>query len=124
MSDELKQALTANRLSDGEVVFGGEGGWVEKFSQATLYSDRAEADAVLEDAKGQVTTIIDPYLIDISLENGQPVPIALRERVRALGPTIHPDMGKQTEGGPVIEAITAAHGVARSAGRLGLIRRK
>jgi hypothetical protein len=124
VSDELKQALTANRLSDGEVVFGGEGSWVEKFSQAKLYADKAEAEAALEAAKGQVTTIIDPYLIDISLENGQPVPIALRERVRALGPTIHPDMGKQTEGGPVIEAIVAAHGAARSAGRYSLIKRK
>ena len=117
-------ALTGNRLTDGEVVFGGPGGWVEKFSQATLFTDAAEAEAALAAAKAETTFIVEPYLIDISLENGQPVPIAFRERVRALGPTIHPDMGKQTEGGPVIEAITAAHGVARSAGRLGLIRRK
>ena len=45
------------------------------------------------------------------------------ERVRALGPTIHPDMGKQTEGGAVIEAIAHAAGAARSAGRARLIRR-
>ena len=124
MTTELKKALTGNRLTDGEVVFGGPGGWVEKFSQATLYADDAEADAALAAARTETTFIVEPYLIDISLEEGQPVPIAFRERVRALGPTIHPDMGKQTEGGPVIEAITAAHGVARSAGRLGLIRRK
>lgn len=124
MTTDLQIALTGNRLADGEVMFGGPGGWVEKFSEAVLYSDAAEAEAALEAAKAQPTFIVDPYLIDISLENGQPVPIAFRERVRALGPTIHPDMGKQTEGGPVIEAIVAAHGVARSAGRLGLIKRK
>ena len=124
MTTELQKALTGNRLTDGEVVFGGPGGWVEKFSEATLYADAAEAEAALAAAREQTTFIVEPYLIDISLEEGQPVPIAFRERVRALGPTIHPDMGKQTEGGPVIEAITAAHGVARSAGRLGLIRRK
>ena len=124
MTTELQKALTGNRLTDGEVVFGGPGGWVEKFSQASLYTDEAEAEAALAAARTETTFIVEPYLIDISLENGQPVPIAFRERVRALGPTIHPDMGKQTEGGPVIEAITAAHGVARSAGRLGLIRRK
>ena len=124
MTTDLQKALTGNRLTDGEVVFGGPGGWVEKFSQASLYTDEAEAEAALAAARTETTFIVEPYLIDISLENGQPVPIAFRERVRALGPTIHPDMGKQTEGGPVIEAITAAHGVARSAGRLGLIRRK
>jgi hypothetical protein len=124
VSEGLQKALTANRLSDGEVVFGGPGGWVERFSQATLYADAAEAEALLEAAKGQGTTVVDPYLIDVSLESGQPVPTAFRERVRALGPTIHPEMGKQTEGGPVIEAITAAHSAARSAGRYSLIRRK
>jgi hypothetical protein len=124
VSEGLQKALTANRLSDGEVVFGGPGGWVERFSEATLYDDAAAAEAALDVAKAQGTVVVDPYLIDISLESGQPVPIAFRERVRALGPTIHPDMGKQTEGGPVIEAITAAHGAARSAGRYSLIRRK
>ena len=52
------------------------------------------------------------------------MPIAFRERVRALGPTIHPDMGKQTEGGPVLEAIAAASGAARSAGRINLIKKR
>ena len=38
------------------------------------------------------------------------VPTSYRERVRALGPTIHPDMGKQAEGGVVVEAHRSPRG--------------
>jgi sulfite reductase (NADPH) hemoprotein beta-component len=119
------QAIVANSLTEGEVVFlGAAGDWVKNFSQAKLYEDAAEAQAAEAAAKAQVTTVVDAYAIDVRLDDGVPVPISYRERVKALGPTIHPDMGKQTEGGPVIEAIAHAAGAARSTGRLGLIRRK
>lgn len=120
----LRKVLTGNSLRDGEVVFWAEGEWVERFSAAELFEESTAAEAALEVARAQPTVIVEPYLIDVRLDEGVPVPTAYRERVRALGPTIHPDMGKQVEGGPVIEAIAAAAGAARSAGRLGLIRRK
>ena len=120
----LYKAVTGNRLSDGEVMFWGEGGWRERLAQATLFAEAPAADTALDAAKADPTVIVDPYLIDVRLDGAFPVPISFRERVRALGPTIHPDMGKQVVGGPVIEAITAAHGAARSTGRVALIRRK
>ena len=119
------KALTGNLLVEGDVVFWGRGAWREQFAEADLMSDPAAADAALEAAKAQPTLIIDPYLIDVRMEDdGSPVPISFRERVRALGPTIHPDMGKQVVGGAVIEAIAHASGAARSTGRVALIRRK
>ena len=118
------QALTANRLSDGVVVFWSKAGWAERFPDAELFEDATPAEAHLADAKALPTVLVDPYLIDIRLDGGQPVPVSYRERVRALGPTIHPDMGKQAEGGPIIEAIQHAAGAGRSTGRLSLIRRK
>jgi hypothetical protein len=119
------KALTGNLLQEGDVVFWGQGGWREQFFDADLMADPVAADAALEAAKAQATMIVEPYLIDVRIEDdGSPVPISFRERVRALGPTIHPDMGKQVVGGKVIEAITAAHGAARSTGRVALIRRK
>jgi hypothetical protein len=122
---EFLQAIVANSLTDGVVVFRGKSGdWVDQFADAKLYSDKAEAEAAEAQAKAQVTTVIDAYAIDVRLDDGQPVPISYRERVKALGPTIHPDMGKQAEGGPVIDAIAHAAGAARSSGRLGLIKRK
>jgi sulfite reductase (NADPH) hemoprotein beta-component len=119
------KALTANLLVEGDVVFWGQGGWREQFAEADLMDDPAAADAVLDAAKAASTVVVDAYLIDVAIEeDGSPVPISFRERVRALGPTIHPDMGKQAEGGSVIEAMQHAHGAARSTGRVNLIRRK
>jgi hypothetical protein len=118
------QVLTANRLSDGIVVFWSQQGWVERFPDAELFQDAAAAETALAAAKALPQALVDPYLIDIRLDGGQPVPVSYRERVRALGPTIHPDMGKQAEGGPIIEAIQHAAGAGRSTGRLSLIRRK
>ena len=118
------QALTANRLADGVVVFWSNGQWIERFPDAELFEVAAPAEARLAEAKALPTLLVDPYLIDIRLDGGQPVPVSYRERVRALGPTIHPEMGKQAEGGPVIEAIQHAAGAGRSTGRLSLIRRK
>jgi sulfite reductase (NADPH) hemoprotein beta-component len=117
-------ALTANRLTDGLVVFWTPNGWAERFPDAELFTEAAPAENVLAEAKAQPTVLVDPYMIDVKIEDGQPVPTSYRERVRALGPTIHPEMGKQAEGGPIIEAIQKAAGAARSSGRLSLIRRK
>jgi hypothetical protein len=120
----MTAALTASDLQTGDVVFWAAGRWVERFAEAELFDAQDEGDAALARAKSQATVVVDPYLIDVELESGLPVPTSYRERVRALGPTIHPDLGKQAEGGPVIEAMRAAQGGARSSGRLGLIRLK
>ena len=118
------KGVTGNRLADGEVVFWAKGEWRERFAELELFTDPAEAEAALAEAKARPTIIVDPYVIDVRVEDGIPVPIAYRERVRALGPTIHPDMGKQVEGGAVIEAIAHAAGAARSAGRINLIKKR
>ncbi len=120
----LAHALTANRLADGVVVFWSGEDWAEPFPDAVLFDTPEAAQPVLDAAKARTGVLVDPYLIDVRLEGGAPVPVSYRERVRALGPTVHPDMGKQVAGGPVIAAIQKAAGAGRSSGRLSLIRRK
>ncbi len=117
-------ALTANSLTTGDVVFWSDGRWVEQLAEAELFDAAEAGETALASAKAQATAVVDPYLIDVSLDQGLPVPVSYRERVRALGPTIHPEMGKQAEGGAVIRAMQAAEGGARSTGRLSLIRLK
>jgi hypothetical protein len=107
---------------DGEVVFWSGERWVEQFSGAELYGDAEPADAALTTARGLTTVLIDPYLIDVTDDGAAPV--SFRERIRALGPTDHLELGKQAVGGAAIAAIQRAHGAARSTGRLSLIRRK
>ncbi|MGH7012114.1 MAG: hypothetical protein ACREEX_14865, partial [Caulobacteraceae bacterium] len=57
-----------------------------------------------------------------SVEGGL-APVSYRERLRALGPSNRLDHGKQAKGGSEVEALSHAHGAARSRGRLGLIQR-
>jgi len=118
------KALTANRLDDGEVVFWRSGAWVERFADAELFDAEEAADAAQDRARGQITLLVDPYLIDVIDADGGPAPLSYRERLRALGPTNKPDHGKQAAGGAEIDRLVHAHGAARSTGRIDLIRRK
>lgn len=124
MSAQFQKALTANSLTEGDVVFWAKGRWVEQFFDAELFNDEAAAEAALATAKVQVRTVIDPYLIDVVEAGSGLAPVSYRERLRALGPTNELTHGKQAIGGAAIAALSAAAGAARSTGRLDLIRRK
>ena len=41
--------------------------------------------------------VVGPYLMDVAAENGVPRPISNREVIRARGPTVRLDLGKQAE---------------------------
>ena len=119
------KALTGNRLADGEAVFWKNGRWVERFAEATLFDDEALATEAEAAAKAQGTIVVDPYLIDLIESEGLWAPLSFRERVRALGPTNHPQHGKQASGdAEEVAALRHAHGAARSTGRVALIKRK
>jgi sulfite reductase (NADPH) hemoprotein beta-component len=120
----MLKALTANRLIDGEVVFWSGEAWVERFGQARLFDAEDAAEAAEAHAKAEIARLIDPYLIEVAPVDGGFAPVSYRERLRALGPTNKPDHGKQALGGADVEALTHAHGAARSKGRVDLIRRK
>jgi hypothetical protein len=94
----LTQIVTANRLIDGIVVFQDRaGGWSEDFARAAVHEDAA---AALARASQDVAAsqIVDPYAIEVELRNGHYAPKALREAIRASGPTVRRDLGKQAEG--------------------------
>lgn len=90
------KAVTANRLSDGAVIWLGEGDrLVERLADAVLYTDE-EAKGALARLSAQTTRVAGAYLIEA--EAAGPVGReALRETIRANGPTVRPDLGKQAE---------------------------
>lgn len=118
------KAVTGNLLGDGEAVFWRRGEWVPRFKDAELFDDDALAEAVEARAKSAFTVVVDPYLIDVIESDGLWAPLSFRERIRALGPSNHPQHGKQALGGDDIAALQHAHGAARSTGRVNLIKRK
>lgn len=118
------KTLTGNRLGDGETVFWRKGQWVERFIDAELFDDDQAAETAEAKAKSELTIVVDPYLIDVVESEGLWAPLSFRERIRALGPSNHPQHGKQALGGEDIAALKHAHGAARSTGRVALIKRK
>jgi Protein of unknown function (DUF2849) len=87
------QMLTANRLTDGTVVFrAADGRWVEQVAEGHVVEEAA-APALLKEGEAAVARaeVVGPYLIDVALADGRPVPLRYRERIRADGPSV----GKQ-----------------------------
>lgn len=118
------RALTANRLADGETVFWNNGRWVDRFVDAQLFEAAGDAESAEASAKSALTVVVDPYLIDVMQAGEIWAPVSFRERIRCLGPSNHPQHGKQAIGGADIDALAHATGAARSSGRVNLIKRK
>ena len=92
------QVLTANRLIDGEVVYlGPDGSWVEELAAARLFDSKVDAEASL--AVGAQAEhdqkIVHAYLFDIKQTVTGMTPVKQREIIRAAGPTVRRDLGKQ-----------------------------
>ncbi|MFD1624237.1 DUF2849 domain-containing protein [Azospirillum griseum] len=96
--DGTLHAITANRLRDGVVVFLAAGGaWVESFADAALLT-KAEAEPALAAAKAQADGDqfgVDVYAFEVERADGTAQPVKMRERIRALGPSVRLDLGKQ-----------------------------
>lgn len=86
----MSKMIIANRLSDGLVVFfGPDSGWVTSIDDGILIEAPDDADASLAEAKlaeGQCL-VIDPNLIDVDVRDGRRRPTAIREAIRAFGPS-------------------------------------
>jgi len=94
------QMLTANCLRQGDVLYWKAGGWTPNFAEGEVLHDPATAEAALEAAKKFVTDnrVVSPYLFEVREQNGKIRPLKEREIVRAAGPSIRTDLGKQAPG--------------------------
>ena len=98
---EKGQLVTANRLRDGIAVFMTRAGdWSETIDEAVLALEPQAAAALEARAKDdeKKTIVTGAYLIDAERLAGRVRAAHIRERMRALGPTVRLDLGKQAEG--------------------------
>jgi hypothetical protein len=96
----LPAILIANDLLDGDVVFRTATGWTRDPREALVAHDQGAADALEFAAVAAMgrQEVIDAYLIDVDIrDGGAPVPRHFRERFKTLGPSIHPELGKQAQ---------------------------
>ena len=87
--------IIANRLVDGVVVFlGDRQNWVDAIEDGVVIDDEADQERLLSLAKTDEENciVIDPYLIEVTIEAGLRRPTIYREAIRAFGPTVRTEI--------------------------------
>jgi len=84
--------LTGNDLITGDVIWWAGGDWSRLVADAVDVGDDAESTAKREEAARRVN---GPYIIDAEAGPHGPVPLHIKERIRAAGPTVRRDLGIQ-----------------------------
>jgi hypothetical protein len=87
----MQQMVIANRLRDGLVVFLAAGDdWVESIDAGVLAENETDSARMLQTGRQAELDckIIDANLIDVVDSNGSRKPTAIREAIRAAGPTV------------------------------------
>ena len=81
--------LTGNDLASGDVIWWTGSGWSRHVEDAADVGTAGEAILQAEDGARRVNA---PYLIDASETPDGPRPAHIKDRIRALGPTVRPDL--------------------------------
>lgn len=95
------QAVTANRLTDGTVVYlTAENTWSESLQHAEIAEGKEAGQALL--ARGEVffepgNHVLDVYLFEVDPTDTGIRAASVRETIRQAGPTVRSDLGKQAE---------------------------
>lgn len=81
--------LTGNDLRTGAVIWWTGEGWSLHVEDAVDVDEHGEAIAAQEDAARRVN---GPAIIDATMTLQGPRPAHIKDRIRALGPTVRPDL--------------------------------
>ncbi len=82
----MPSVVTANRLTDGIVVYLAEdGGWTEQLDRARIASTEDETKALEDEAAKDVKArkVVAVYAMEVALVDGAVDPLSVRERIRA-----------------------------------------
>ncbi len=88
------QMIIASRLDDGRVVFiDAAAAWADSIEDGVVLESQAEIDRLMGEATQAVENcvIVEPYLIEVVVENGVRRPAEVREAIRAFGPSVRTD---------------------------------
>ncbi len=84
------EIVTANSLGDGRVVFQTAAGWSHAIGEADVLETKEGIAAALDRANRDAlgNRVVEPYAIAVKRAEAMIVPLRLRERIRAVGPTV------------------------------------
>ncbi|HZV19404.1 MAG TPA: DUF2849 domain-containing protein [Sphingobium sp.] len=81
--------LTGNDLATGDVIWWTGSGWSRHVEESADVGDKGEEIAQVESAARRVN---GPYVIDASKDAAGIRPAHIKDRIRALGPTVRLDL--------------------------------
>lgn len=81
--------VTGNDLVTGDVTWWTGREWSRHVADAVDTGDQGEAIAKREEAALRVNV---PYIVDAAAGPTGPVPLHIKDRIRAYGPTVRPDL--------------------------------
>jgi Protein of unknown function (DUF2849) len=82
----MPEVITANRLTDGIVVYlAADGSWIEDLARARVAATEDEIKALESEAARAVAErrVVATYPMAVVVEDGTPAPLSVRERIRA-----------------------------------------
>ncbi|AOH86032.1 hypothetical protein AWL63_20785 [Sphingomonas panacis] len=91
--------LTGNDLPTGDVIWWTGSGWSRHIAEAADVGSEGEALGKLEEAARRVN---GPYVIEATATPQGPRPAHIKDRVRALGPTVRMDLTLAPESSPQV----------------------
>ena len=92
------KVLTANRLIDGEVVdLTANCGWSLWLDEGDRVETPDGEEVLVARAAHAVAEceVVDPYVMPVADDGGRLRPLSQRETIRAKGPSVRTDLGKQ-----------------------------
>ena len=88
------QMIIASRLVDGRVVFmDAEADWADSIEDGVCLDTEVETVRRMTAAELAIESceIVDPYPIEVVVEDGERRPAKVREAIRAFGPSVRTD---------------------------------
>ena len=82
--------VTGNDLASGAVVWWTGESWSRFVADAVDVEEHGESIAAAEEAARRVN---GPYVIQAEQTEAGPRPAHIKDRIRAIGPTVRPDLG-------------------------------
>jgi hypothetical protein len=81
--------LTGNDLETGDVVWWTGERWSRHIADAVDVGDHGESIRAVEEGARRVNAA---YVVEATLTDGAPRPDHIKDRIRARGPTVRPDL--------------------------------
>ncbi|MEO0467209.1 MAG: DUF2849 domain-containing protein [Pseudomonadota bacterium] len=94
LKPDVPKTVTAWETASGDVIYiTAEYGWTKDPAGLAVFTGDA-AEAALAAAKGQEGHVTDPYFMEVTADGEITGRETIRETIRAVGPSVHPQFAK------------------------------